>query len=92
MLLTVGLLATGGAGFLTSQALSSSKATEPTSTTTITIEQGPKGDTGPAGPKGDTGPPGPAGDPTDCGAGWHFGVTVFNTPGGQQTIKTCVLD
>ena len=55
---------------------------------------GPKGDTGetgPAGPAGPAGPSGPAGT-TTCPTGYSEGVVVFNTPGGQQTIFTCLLN
>lgn len=62
-------------------------------------EQGPIGETGPKGDQGEIGPPGPqgpAGTPGEGGPcagapdGWEPGFTVFNTPGGQQTIYTCI--
>lgn len=62
---------------------------------------GPKGDTGAQGPKGDAGPqgipgpPGPKGDPgspgaESCPTGSTFKAVLFNSPGGQTVIYTCV--
>lgn len=64
-------------------------------------ETGPIGETGAQGIQGEIGPPGPQGpkgDPGESGGGpcagappgWEPGFTVFNTPGGQQTIFTCI--
>lgn len=66
--------------------------------------KGDTGDTGPAGPPGPAGvagPPGPTGPPGTGGGGtggpcegapegYEPGVLVFNSPGGQQTIWTCL--
>jgi len=59
---------------------------------------GPKGDTGAKGEIGNTGPagpPGPKGDPgtpgaESCPTGSTFKAVLFNAPGGQTTIYTCV--
>jgi hypothetical protein len=88
-------LALGGAlvlaaasGYLASVALGLGTQ-QPTRTVTVNIGTGERGPAGPPGPKGD---PGPAGAPgaESCPAGYTFSVVVFNAPGGQQTIATCL--
>ena len=57
-------------------------------------EQGAVGETGPAGPpgpKGDKGDPGPPGG-VECPVGFVWGRVVFNAPGGQTTIFTCIKE
>jgi hypothetical protein len=65
---------------------------------------GPKGEAGAdstvPGPAGPAGPPGPQGPPGEGGggggpcegapAGYAAGILVFNAPGGQQSIWTCL--
>lgn len=60
-------------------------------------ETGPKGEIGPAGPVGPAGPAGPKGDTgtggaENCPTGSTFGKMVFNAPGGQVSILTCIVD
>jgi len=69
-------------------------------------EKGEKGDVGAKGAKGDVGltgpvgPPGPQGakgekgDPggVTCPPGFVWGRVVFNAPGGQTTIFTCIQE
>jgi len=82
-----GIAFTGTGGFLVSQALSQQPITK-----TVTIDVGQKGDTGPTGPPGPPGPKGDKGDPGDttCPNGFTFGTVIFNTPGGQTKIATCI--
>jgi len=100
ILLVSSLALAGGAGYLTSKALSAGSQAAVT-TTTVNVATGPKGDTGPQGEigpigppgpqgqKGDTGPPGPAGGLT-CPDGFVEGELVINHPGGQVTTFTCI--
>jgi len=104
VLLSAGLVLTGGAGFLAATALGVTSQT-PTKTVTINIPtsgtgpQGPQGEPGPQGPpgpKGDTGATGPKGDTGPaglaCPSGFSEGLLVINHPGGQTTIFTCIKD
>lgn len=81
----------GGAGFLTSQALSSGTQT-PTKTVTINIPTG----TGQQGPAGPAGPPGPRGEPgapgaESCPTGYTFSAVVIIVQGqGPTQIATCL--
>ena len=89
-LLGAALALAGSAGFLATQALGIG-AQQPTQTVTVDIPTG----TGPAGPAGPAGPPGPKGDPgspgaESCPTGYTFSAVVFNAPGGQRTIATCL--
>ena len=91
LLLAVGLALAAGAGFLTSQALSSGTQA-PTRTVTVNIPTGtgPQGPAGPPGPKGD---PGPAGTPgaESCPTGYDFGALVIIVQGqGPTQIATCL--
>jgi hypothetical protein len=96
VLMTGALIATGGGGFLTSQAVFAQQ--DPVKTVTIDVGKGEKGDPGPAGPAGPPGPQGPAGpkgEPGEpggrtCPNGFVNGRLVINHPGGQTTIATCV--
>lgn len=94
LLMLLGLMMVGGAGFLTATALSQGQAT-PARTVTVDIPTGQQGPTGPAGPKGDIGPTGPAGatggGPCD-GAPLDYspGFLRINTPGGHVIIWTCL--
>lgn len=55
--------------------------------------QGERGEPGPAGPAGPQGPPGPPGTGgAACPAGYSAGDVLFNAPGGQTTIHTCIKD
>jgi len=54
-------------------------------------EPGPPGATGPAGATGETGPAGPAGGQI-CSTGFEKGVVVFNAPGGQVALETCLKE
>jgi len=60
---------------------------------TVTIDVG-TGTQGPAGPAGPPGPSGPAGSPgaESCPAGYTFSAVIFNSPGGQRQIATCLKD
>jgi hypothetical protein len=90
-------LALGGAlalaaasGYLASVALGVGQQA-PTDTVTVNF---PTGGTTP-GPAGPPGPPGPKGDPgtpgaESCPTGSTFKGVLFNAPGGQTTIYTCV--
>lgn len=55
-------------------------------TRTVTIEVGQQGPPGPPGPQG---PPGAA---ADCPDLFSPALVVFNAPGGQQVIYTCLHD
>ena len=91
--LAAGVAATAAGGFLGGTAIAQN-GDDPVRTVTVNVgtgEQGEPGPPGPAGPAGPAGPPGPAGGQT-CPAGFRFGVVVFNAPGGQQTIATCLKD
>lgn len=60
-------------------------------------EQGEQGIAGPPGAKGEQGEqgePGPQGPPGDftCIVGYSPGILVFNAPGGQRRIYTCLAD
>jgi hypothetical protein len=80
---TTSLLLAGGAGFLTSQAISQNNAA-PARTETITVKNGA---TGPAGPTG------PAGTGNfSCPKGYSGGYLVINHPGGQTQTFTCLKD
>lgn len=90
LLLALGLGMVGSAGFLAAGALSQGSQ-EPTRTVTVNVGTGPQGPAGPPGPQGPQGPPGPSGD--ICGGaptGFEPGVLVFNAPGGQVRIFTCL--
>jgi hypothetical protein len=91
LFLAAGLALAGGAGYLTSQAVSSGAQT-PTRTVTINLLGGQTGPQGPAGPPGPKGDPGPAGAPgaESCPAGYDFAAVVINSPGGQHQIATCL--
>jgi hypothetical protein len=65
LLLTGSLVATGGGGFLASEAISQG---EPVKTVTIDVGKGQQGDTGPAGPAGPKGEAGAKGEPGAKGA------------------------
>ena len=86
------LLFAGGAGFFAASALSG--ATQATTTTTVNVgtgSPGPPGPTGPVGPVGPQGPPGPTGPAgLACPTGYEEAVVVFNAPGGQTRIFTCL--
>lgn len=81
LLLVVGLALAASAGFLTASALSASQQ-EPTKTVTINVATGPQG------------PPGPPGSPgaESCPDGYTFAAVLFNAPGGQRQIATCLKD
>jgi hypothetical protein len=93
------VLLAGASGFLTATALSQAQQ-EPTRTVTIDVAtgpQGPPGEPGPPGPQGDPGPAGPAGPAgppggIECSPGFSHAIVVFNTPGGQRIIETCLKD
>lgn len=78
-----GLSLAGVAGAGTAVAITSSASQEPGRTVTIQV-----GATGPAGPAGPQGEPGPAG--VACPTGYSEGRLVFNAPGGQVAIWTCL--
>jgi len=88
-LVAASLTLAAGAGFLTSQAVGGSSVA--TRTVTVHIGTGATGPAGPPGPPGPAGPTGPTGA-TSCPAGFSFGVMVFDAPGGQETIATCLKD
>jgi Collagen triple helix repeat (20 copies) len=88
-IVAVSLMAAGGAGFLTAQAVSQDGG--PTKTVTIDVgkgkpgPRGPRGARGPAGPagvKGEAGAPGPAGPAGAAGAKGDAGPQ--GPPGGIQ--------
>jgi hypothetical protein len=85
-----GSLLAGGAGYLTSEALSQG-AQAPTKTVTVNVGTGEQG---PPGAEGPPGPPGPAGTggAENCPPGSTFGKLVINHPGGQTSILTCIVD
>ena len=93
LLLAGALILAGSGGFLAATALGTG-AQQPTRTVTLTIPTGTgqQGPAGPAGATGPAGPPGPKGDPgaESCPAGYDFGSVVFNGPGGQTQIATCL--
>ena len=76
------LVLSAGTGAIVSVATGSSNQ-EPGRTVTINVGQA--GPTGPSGPQGETGPAGLA-----CPTGYDEGKLVFNSPGGQQAIWTCL--
>lgn len=84
-IMAASLVAAGGAGFATSQALSQNV---PTKTVTIDLKNGEPGPAGPPGPKGDKGDPGQF----TCPNGYTLANLVINHPGGHVTILTCVKD
>ena len=95
-LIATGSLLAAGAGYGAAVALG--QEGEPTQTVTIDVatgpagppgETGPQGATGPAGPPGPQGERGPAGGAA-CPTGFAPAVVVFNAPGGQETIYTCL--
>lgn len=104
MATSASLAAIAGAGVVGAVALSASQQEAPQVTTTISLENGAPGATGPQGPPGETGPkgdtgaqgeigpPGPAGTggAENCPAGTVFGELVINHPGGHVTILTCI--
>jgi hypothetical protein len=51
---------------------------------------GPAGPTGAEGPQGPVGPEGPVSTELACPAGFVAQEIVFNSPGGQVTLFTCV--
>jgi hypothetical protein len=81
LLLVAGLVLAVSMGFLTATALSASQQA-PTKTVTIDVATGPQG------------PPGPPGSPgaESCPNGYTFSAVLFNAPGGQQQIATCLKD
>jgi len=88
--LAAALVFAGGDGFFVTQALGLGSQ-QPTQTVTVDIPTG----TGAQGPAGPAGPPGPKGDPgspgaESCPTGYTFSAVVFNSPGGQRTIATCL--
>jgi hypothetical protein len=91
-----GVLALAGlSGYFVASALSAGSS-EPVTTTTITLSNGPTGPQGPQGerglpgPQGPTGPAGPAGAET-CPAGSKFGKLVIISPSsGHVAILTCI--
>jgi hypothetical protein len=100
--LASGLILAASSGFLASKALGTSSQGS-TTTVTVDVGSGQKGDTGPAGPagppgpKGDVGATGPKGDAGPagtsglaCPTGYVEGDVVFNAPGGQTQIFTCI--
>lgn len=89
LLILAGILA-AGTGFLTAVATGVGSQA-PTKTTTVNVGTGETGSQGPPGPAG---PPGPKGDPgaESCPAGYTFGAVLFNAPGGQTQIATCIKD
>lgn len=104
LLLATALALAGGAGYLTSTAISG-PTEDPLRTVTINVatgptgppgEPGPRGEPGPQGPRGlqgETGPQGPPGPSSAvCPAGFSRGELVINHPGGQVTILTCLKD
>jgi hypothetical protein len=86
----VGLVLASSSGYLAAVALGVGDQT-PTQTVTINVGTGP---VGPVGPPGPAGPPGPKGDTgaagLTCITGFSEGVLVFNAPGGQVQIFTCI--
>jgi|SRR5215471_3862352 len=89
-LMTASGVLAAGTGYLASIALGLGSQA-PTTTVTVDIPTG----TGPQGPAGPAGPPGPKGDPgspgaESCPTGSTFKAVLFNAPGGQTTIYTCV--
>lgn len=89
-LLAAAVALAGSAGYLAATAIGLG-AQAPTDTVTVnfptgTGEQGPAGPSGPPGPKGDPGSPGAE----SCPTGSTFKAVLFNAPGGQTTIYTCV--
>lgn len=93
----VGVLVLAGlSGYFAATALSAGSS-EPVTTTTITLSNGPTGPQGPQGerglpgPQGPTGPAGPAGAET-CPAGSKFGKLVINSPSGHVAILACIVD
>lgn len=93
LLLAAAIALAAGSGFLASTALGTGAAA-PARTVTISVANGapgPAGPAGPAGPKGETGATGPAGA-SQCPAGFSAGELVFNHPGGQVAIWTCLQD
>lgn len=101
-LIASGSLLAAGAGGLAAVQIAQGQTEEPTKTVTIEVGEqgppgppGPQGDIGPQGEQGEQGPQGiqgPPGDPTDCGAGFTYGLMVFNSPGGQEAMKGCIRD
>ena len=83
--IAAGSLLASGTGYLASVALSQGGPGEATRTVTVNVATGPRG------PEGPPGPPGPSGAFT-CNPGFSYGQVIFNAPGGQQTIQTCLKD
>ena len=75
-------------GFGAAVAISQTGAQTPTKTVTVDVGTGEQGPPGPRGPAGPPGPPGNATCPTDS----TFGTVIFNAPGGQTKIHTCIVD
>jgi hypothetical protein len=88
---SVSLVLAATSGFFAAKALGLG-AQAPTTTTTVNVGAGATGPAGPAGPPGPPGPKGDAGSPgaESCPIGSIFKAVVFNAPGGQVTIWTCV--
>jgi hypothetical protein len=85
LLLSVTIVLAAGAGVLAAVALGATSQA-PARTVTIDVATGPQG---PPGPKGDPGEPGLPGAES-CPDGYTFSAIVFNAPGGQQQIATCL--
>jgi len=73
-------------GFAAAAAFTSAANQQASTTVTIDVATGPKGDTGATGPQGPAGPPGG----TVCPTGYTDGDLVINHPGGQVTLFTCL--
>jgi len=86
-MIATGSLLAAGAGLGAAVALG--QEGEPTKTVTIDVGTGETGPPGPAGPPGPKGEAGPAGG-TTCPTGFAPAVVVFNAPGGQQSLYTCL--
>lgn len=77
-LTVAGVVLAGSCGFLASQAFGTSSG-EPVITTTISVANGPQGETG---PKGDTGPSGPSGQKGEIGDPGPSGAQGATGPPG----------
>lgn len=84
LLFGVALVLAAGTGVLAAVALG---ATTQAPARTVTIDVG----TGVTGPQGPPGPPGSPGAES-CPDGYTFSAVLFNAPGGQQQIATCLRD
>lgn len=96
----------GTSGFFTALATGAGSAVQVRTVTVNIGQRGPQGPPGPAGPQGERGPQGPQGDRgpkgeqgeqgprgpagLQCPSGYEAGRLVFNAPGGQTAIWTCL--